>query len=137
MSKEETAIKRAILADIGSRPDMMVEQRDVGFDEMRKIKYGTKGEADIRVLWKRKYRMSFQNHRNPFHQLDKVVERVVGQAVAIEVKTPRKGSKQSKEQKAWQKAWEDMGGIYIIARSVEECREAIQALEIDDQYLVA
>lgn len=41
-----------------------------------------------------------------------------GKAFAIEVKTAR--GQQRDMQKNWQKAWEKRGGIYILARSVED-----------------
>lgn len=41
-----------------------------------------------------------------------------GQAFAIEVKTAR--GQQRDAQKAWQRAWEKRGGIYILARSVDD-----------------
>lgn len=41
-----------------------------------------------------------------------------GRAFAIEVKTDK--GKQRTAQAAWQRAWEKRGGIYILARSVED-----------------
>lgn len=41
-----------------------------------------------------------------------------GRAFAIEVKTDK--GKQRTAQVAWQNAWEKRGGIYILARSVED-----------------
>ena len=41
-----------------------------------------------------------------------------GKAFAIEVKTDK--GKQRTAQVAWQHAWEKRGGIYILARSVED-----------------
>ena len=41
-----------------------------------------------------------------------------GRAFAIEVKTSK--GKQGIAQVAWQNAWEKRGGIYILARSVED-----------------
>lgn len=41
-----------------------------------------------------------------------------GQAFAIEVKTEK--GKQRPAQAVWQSAWEKRGGIYILARSVED-----------------
>lgn len=41
-----------------------------------------------------------------------------GRAFAIEVKTEK--GKQRTAQVAWQKAWEKRGGIYILARSLDD-----------------
>ena len=41
-----------------------------------------------------------------------------GRAFAIEVKTEK--GKQRLAQAAWQSAWEKSGGIYVLARSVED-----------------
>lgn len=41
-----------------------------------------------------------------------------GRAFAIEVKAPK--GKQRTAQVAWQHAWEKRGGIYILARSLED-----------------
>lgn len=45
-----------------------------------------------------------------------MVGKVIGQAIAIEVKTPT--GKQSQEQKNWQQAFEERGGIYILGRGL-------------------
>ena len=45
-----------------------------------------------------------------------MVGKVIGQAIAIEVKTPT--GKQSQEQKNWQQAFEKHGGIYILGRGL-------------------
>jgi len=46
-----------------------------------------------------------------------------GQAFGIEVKTAK--GQQREAQKNWQKAWEKRGGIYILARSVEDVYKAL------------
>ena len=50
-----------------------------------------------------------------------------GRALAIEVKDAK--GKQRPEQIAFQKAWEARGGIYIIARSVDDVIERIGSEE--------
>ena len=45
-----------------------------------------------------------------------MVGKVIGQAIAIEVKTPT--GKQSQDQKNWQQAFEQHGGIYILGRGL-------------------
>jgi len=134
--KLEKPVKIQILELVGSRPDMYCEQRDVGFDELRKIKYGVKGEADIRILWLRKYRVQHCNHKSPFHQLERIETKIIGQGVAVETKRP-KGGRQSPEQKKWQKAWEAVGGIYILANSVESFIQQLNAVDLQDEYILA
>ena len=46
-----------------------------------------------------------------------------GRAFAIEVKAPR--GKQRDVQVAWQTAWEKRGGIYILARSLDDVYRAL------------
>ena len=46
-----------------------------------------------------------------------------GRAFAIEVKTDK--GKQRLAQVAWQSAWEKRGGIYVLARSVEDVYKAL------------
>lgn len=41
-----------------------------------------------------------------------------GRAFAIEVKAPK--GRQHNEQRNWQAAWEKRGGIYILARTLED-----------------
>ena len=45
-----------------------------------------------------------------------MVGKVIGQAIAIEVKTPT--GKQSQDQKNWQQAFENHVGIYILGRGL-------------------
>ena len=54
--------------------------------------------------------------------------------VAIEIKKPlgakggTSGATQRASQIAWQISWEDAGGIYLIARSVDEVWEALKKI---------
>ena len=48
---------------------------------------------------------------------------IPGRAFAIEVKAPR--GKQRDVQVAWQTAWEKRGGIYILARSLDDVYRAL------------
>lgn len=49
-----------------------------------------------------------------------------GKAIAIEVKSAT--GKQSKVQILWQQQWESNGGIYIIARCIDDVLKIIQNL---------
>jgi hypothetical protein len=55
-----------------------------------------------------------------------------GLAFGIEVKAA-KGT-QREAQKNWQKAWEKRGGIYILARSVEDVYKGLDISVDDDAY---
>jgi hypothetical protein len=89
-----------ILLAIGSCPDIRVWKRVVGFDEKRKIHYGIKGESDIDGI------------------------KMGGQRICIEVKTGN--AVQTKEQKVFQAMIEKFGGLYILARSVEDALNGIR-----------
>lgn len=52
-----------------------------------------------------------------------------GTALAIEVKDAK--GRQRPEQVAFQKAWESRGGLYILARSVDDVLTRIGAGEVD------
>lgn len=136
----EAPIKKQILKLIGSRPDMMVEIRNVGtavpLNSDHPIKYGVIGEADIRVLWKRKYRVLHLNEKSNFHSFQKIETKVIGQGLAIETKR-LKGGKHREEQKKWQRAWEEMGGIYILTNSVENFLEQLHRVDLQDEYILA
>lgn len=68
-------------------------------DPQRIVTVGQVGSADIIGV-------------QPVTITQNMVGKVIGQAIAIEVKTPT--GKQSQEQKNWQQAFEQHGGIYIL-----------------------
>jgi hypothetical protein len=57
---------------------------------------------------------------------DIIMPKIFGRAFAIEVKAEK--GRQGVAQVAWQNAWEKRGGIYILARSVED---VYQGLDIE------
>ena len=57
-----------------------------------------------------------------------------GRAFGIEVKTAK--GKQRDAQKKWQEAWEKRGGIYILARSVEDVYRGLDIPMQHDVYKV-
>ena len=72
-------------------------------DPQRIVTVGQVGSADIIGV-------------QPVTITQDMVGKVIGQAIAIEVKTPT--GKQSQEQKNWQKSFEERGGIYILGRGI-------------------
>ncbi len=96
----ETALVKAILLHIGSRPDVRVYRNNTGClidDRGRPVKFGLIGSADIIGL--------IAPH---------------GRFLAIECKT--QSGKQSDQQRKYQQMIESMGGIYILARKVEDVK---------------
>lgn len=95
-TEEHQKLVDDILFAFGSRPDVRVWIRPVGFDSHRKIRYGVPGETDV----------------------DGIVA-PWGRRLAIEIKTGE--ADLSPEQVKWRdNCIHKFGGIYIIARSVEQ-----------------
>lgn len=122
----EKEIQNSILLTFGRMPEMRLWRVNVGmgygyyiiqkavqilknagikaflkhFKTISPIRYGQKGAADIQGIIKG------------------------GRFLAIEVKTAT--GRQSPEQKSWQKMIEMYGGIYILARSIEDVQTRLQ-----------
>lgn len=99
----EHVIQNRILLEIGSIPWLRVWRNNTGalFDRNNKlVKFGLQGSADILGIMK------------PH-----------GRFLAIEVKTEK--GRQSESQKRFQQMVEDMGGLYILARSPEDVTKAL------------
>jgi len=95
-------LQNEILRAFGVRGDMRVwlNPRGVGLFGNRRVTFGVPGQADICGL---------------LH---------TGRMVQIEIKVGP--DKQSNDQKNFQAMIERMGGLYILARSVEDVRAAIE-----------
>lgn len=96
----ETALVKQILLAIGGRPDVRVWRNNTGClidDRGRPVKFGLQGSADIIGLIKPS-----------------------GRFLAIECKMPK--GHQSDQQKAFQSMIESMGGVYVLARSLEDVK---------------
>jgi len=131
MAGAEHRLQQQILAAIGSRPGVLVWRQNVGkapsawqvlpmalarwlrssmgelpvgpvyISSGRLVSYGTTGMADIMCV-------------------------VGGRLVAIEVKAPK--GRQSLAQVAWQRALEAAGGVYVVARSVDDAVAAVDEM---------
>ncbi len=111
MTKGSTAEHQKLVSDIifhyGSRHDFRLWPRVVGLGMLsqskRLIKFGIKGESDIDGIF---------------------LFRGLGVRVHIEVKTG--GARQSRDQKAFEMMIKKFGGIYIVARSIEDVYTGVQ-----------
>ena len=90
-----------ILFDIGSLPEVRAWIRVVGYDELKRVRYGIVGEADI------------QGIISP-----------TGKMLYIEVKTG--DAKMSKEQERRFETMERFGALCILARNRQEVLAQIQ-----------
>lgn len=107
----EHDIQSAILIYVTSLPGSYFERRNTGASKFSGdngknyyVKFGVEGAADIQGTLKTEWG---------------------GQSIAIECKR-LKGGVQSQAQKNWQRNFERGGGIYILARSVEDVVERLR-----------
>lgn len=110
MATPEGKIKQAILRALKGRmfwnnPTGVARSLD---DPDRIIKFGLKGSADIIGI-------------HPVTVTPEMVGQRIGQFAAIEVKVP--GKHQRKDQKNFEMAVKRQGGIYIVARGVDDIAE--------------
>lgn len=110
----ETEIMHAIMVALSER-GALVWRQNVGVAITRSgahVRFGVVGMADIGVIYR-------------------------GRAIQIEVKRPRRG-KQSDAQHAWERAViQRGGGIYVLARSVEDALGALDVVDASERRLVA
>jgi hypothetical protein len=103
MPRKESAVQAAILAYLGSRSDIMFWRNNTGAVRIadRFVQFGTKGAPDILC-----------------------VQAPTGRCVGVEVKREGGGSV-SAAQRRWGEQLTSAGGLYVVARSVEEVRTAL------------
>lgn len=100
----ETVIVKAILAALGRDPRIRIWRNNTGaFKDVtgRLVRYGLPGSADITGILRRG-----------------------GRRLEIEVKTAT--GRQSPQQQAFQRMVETYGGVYILARSVDEAVDGVE-----------
>lgn len=102
MTQSEHDIQSLILIYITSLPHTFAFRMNTGKARMggRFVTFGIPGQPDIFAI-------------------------IQGRFVGIEVKTAV--GRQSKDQKNWQRNCERAGGLYILARSVEDVRTALSS----------
>lgn len=108
----EQQIQQAILATLGALPDVRLWRQNSGMavplealrrGEDRPVRYGVNGCGDLSG-----------------------VLQVSGLGIRLEVEVKAATGRQSDDQKRFQAMIERFGGIYILARSVEEALEQLQ-----------
>lgn len=105
LSMAEKAIQSAILIAVSSLPDILVWRNNTGSTKIPNgqwIKFGLVGSPDILGCYR-------------------------GRFIGIEVKTPT--GKQSDAQRNFQRALEKAGGVYVLARSVDDALNALGAIQ--------
>lgn len=98
----ESDLISAILREFGARPDLRLWRQNTGAARTKTgalVRFGIKGQADISGI------------------------RDTGQRVEIECKTAT--GRLSKEQKRWWDMIVKFGGLYILARSTDDVRAAL------------
>lgn len=99
----ESALLSAILLEFGSRPDCRLWRQNTGAARTSTgalVRFGVPGQADISGILAPS-----------------------GRRIEIETKTAR--GRQSQAQKKWQAMIEKFGGVYVVARSVEDVRRVL------------
>lgn len=118
MTPTEAQIQYDILRHFGSRPDMLIWRNNVGvgrtLQDDRVKRFGLPGSPDI--LGVLMIRDSDDLQRIPNHP-------PFGLALGIEVKTEH--GRQSEKQQNFEDAFTKRGGIYVLARSIEDVEQAI------------
>ena len=99
MTERET--QNAILREFGTRPDLRLWRQNTGAARIgrRFIRFGVPGQADLTGILPG------------------------GRRVEIETKSP--DGRQTPDQRAFQALIERFGGLYVLARSVEDVRRVI------------
>lgn len=105
----EAEIQRAILREFGSgHPGLRVWRMNTGVAKRADggvVRFGTPGQADISGIVS-----------------------VGGRGVRLEIEVKSATGKQSADQKSYQSMITRLGGIYILARSVDDVKRALENL---------
>jgi hypothetical protein len=99
----ETALVNAILLEFGARHDLRLWRQNTGAARTQTgalVRFGIPGQADISGILSD------------------------GRRIEIECKSTH--GRLTKEQKAWRAMIERFGGLYVLARSVDDVRQALR-----------
>ena len=102
----EKSVQNQILLEFGCKPYLRIWRHNVGVAVAgdRVVRFGKTGHADISGI-------IYPN----------------GRRLEIEVKKP-KGGRQKESQKKFQEMIEKFGGVYILARSVQDVYDALKKI---------
>lgn len=118
----EAVLKANIFMAVGSRIDFMVWNNPVGLatpiGTERLVKFGVAGAADILGCLLRRVKAMTVINPDGFNPLERQDWHFYGQMVCIETKS--RTGRQRTGQVNFQHAVESVGGIYILARTVED-----------------
>jgi hypothetical protein len=108
---KELEIQNAILREFGTRRDLRIWRANCGVARMgnRVIRFGVPGQADLTGILPD------------------------GRRLEIEAKAP--DGRQTEEQRNYQRMIERFGGVYVLARSVEDVRRALARTTISQPTL--
>lgn len=103
----ESSLLYAVLSAWGAHPRLRLWRQNTGAATLngRLVRFGTPGAADIQGII-----------------------RPTGRFLAIECKSA--AGKQREEQVKWQRMVEEHGGLYVLARGVEDVDEALAAIGV-------
>ena len=127
---KEAVLQQNIRLALGMRDDIFMFRINVGVfkplhgDQRRAIRSAPDGTPDLLGVKAKtippilKSLLTEELSASTMMKLCEWVGESIGQAFGIEVKTEK--GKQRDCQISWQRAWEKRGGIYILARSLED-----------------
>ena len=96
MNRPEKSIQNEILRTFGTRPDMRLWRQNTGVARMGKrvVRFGVPGQADLTGI--------------------------LPGGLRLEIETKSELGRQSVEQSSYQAMVERFGGVYVLARSVDD-----------------
>ena len=102
MHTPEKTIQNAILREFGTRADMRLFRMNVGkfLVQGKWVSFGVPGQADL--------------------------SGILPGGIRLEVEVKTASGKQSEDQQRWQRMIEKFGGVYVLARSVEDVWAAVR-----------
>jgi len=130
--KDESTLLAKIRLAIGSRDDVRILRINTGVfrgitNSKSVVRSAPNGTPDLICCWRRETRASreFNPSGQAFTPHTKNYQLVYGQFLAIETKS--KDGRLSEDQKNFKASFEEVGGIYVVARSVDDVLTALQA----------
>lgn len=115
MTREHT-IQNAILRTFGTRPDLRIWRMNTGRASFggRSVQFGVPGQADLTgILPVEVY-------------CPRCIELIARLGVRLEIEVKSETGRQSEDQQNYQAIIERFGGLYVLARSVEDVNNAIE-----------